>query len=142
LTDPAPEYTKGTRGLAVSTRVLVIEDHPMDRELVAELVEQEGYPVLEADSAEVGLGLAFADRPALILMDLQLPRMSGYEAIRRLKADPTTAHIPVLALTASVVGGGIRKASEAGADACLVKPLDTSNFRETLHRLLAASAAA
>ncbi len=126
----------------MSTRVLVIEDHPMDRELVAELVGQEGYPVLEADSAEVGLGLAFAERPALILMDLQLPRMSGYEAIRRLKADPTTAHIPVLALTASVVGGGIRKASEAGADACLVKPLDTSNFRETLHRLLAASAAA
>jgi two-component system cell cycle response regulator DivK len=121
---------------------LVIEDHPMDRELVTELVGQEGYQVLEADSAEAGLGLAFAERPALILMDLQLPRMSGYEAIRRLKADPATAHIPILALTASVVGGGIRKASEAGADACLVKPLDTSNFREALHRLLAASAAA
>lgn len=126
----------------MNARVLVIEDHPMDRELVVELVEQEGYPVLEADSAEVGLGLAFAERPALILMDLQLPRMSGYEAIRRLRGSPTTAGIPILALTASVVGAGIRKACEAGADACLVKPLDTSNFRETLHRLLAASAAA
>ena len=63
----------------------------------------------------------------LVLMDLQLPRMSGYEAIRRLRANPTTADIPILALTASVVGAGAR----------LVKPLDTSNFRETLHRLLA-----
>jgi len=108
----------------------------MDRELVVELVEQEGYQVLEADSAEAGLGLAFAERPALILMDLQLPRMSGYEAIRRLRADPTTAHIPVLALTASVVGAGIRKACDAGADVCLVKPLDTANFRDTLHKLL------
>ncbi|MGE5849244.1 MAG: response regulator [Candidatus Methylomirabilota bacterium] len=128
-------------GLAVNSRVLVIEDHPMDRELVVELVMQEGYAALEADSAEVGLGMAFAERPALILMDLQLPRMSGFEAIRRLRADPTTAHIPILALTASVVGAGIRKAGEAGADACLIKPLDTSNFRETLHRLLASGTA-
>lgn len=126
----------------MTSRVLVIEDHPMDRELVVELVELEGYPVLEADSAEEGLSLAVAERPALILMDLQLPRMSGFEAIRRLKADPTTAAIPVLALTASVVGGtAARKASEAGADACLIKPLDTSVFRQTLHRLLASRTA-
>jgi CheY-like chemotaxis protein len=103
-----------------------------------ELVEQEGYQVIEAGSAEEGLVLAVNDRPALILMDLALPGMSGFEAIRRLKADPKTSAIPILALTASVVGTGARKAGEAGADACLIKPLDTSVFRETLHRLLAA----
>lgn len=122
----------------MASGVLVIEDHPMDRELVVELVEQEGYQVIEAASAEEGLVLAVNDRPALILMDLALPGMSGFEAIRRLKADPKTAAIPILALTASVVGTGARKAGESGADACLIKPLDTSVFRETLHRLLAA----
>jgi len=125
----------------VASRVLVIEDHPMDRELVVELVEQEGYLVLQAGSAEEGLVLAVSERPALILMDLALPGMSGFEAIRRLKADPKTVAIPILALTASVVGTGARKAAEAGADACLIKPLDTSIFREILHRLLAATPA-
>ena len=120
----------------MASRVLVIEDHPMDRELVVELVEQEGYQAIEAASAEEGLVLAVNDRPALILMDLALPGISGFEAIRRLKADPNTAAIPILALTASVVGTGARKACEAGAGTCLIKPLDTSIFRQTLHRLL------
>ncbi|MBI2002885.1 MAG: response regulator [candidate division NC10 bacterium] len=86
-------------------RVLVVDDHLMSLELVSVLLAQEGNQVLAATSGEVGLCLAAAEAPDLILMDLQLPGMTGYEAIRRLKADPVTAAIPVLALTGSAMKG-------------------------------------
>jgi CheY-like chemotaxis protein len=117
-------------------RVLVVEDDPMSLELVTELLQQEAYQVLAAASGEVGLRLTAAERPDLILMDIHLPDMSGYEAIRRLKADPATATIPVLALTASAMRGDDRKVRETGADAYLTKPLDAQIFRETLRRFL------
>jgi CheY-like chemotaxis protein len=117
-------------------RVLVVEDDPMNLELVTELLQQEAYQVLAAASGEIGLRLTAAERPDLILMDLQLPGMTGYEAIRRLKANPATAAIPVLALTASAMRGDDRKARETGADAYLTKPLDAQILRETLRRLL------
>ena len=122
-------------------RVLVVDDHPMSLELVTELLEQEGNQVLAAASGEVGLRLAAAERPDLILMDLQLPGMTGYEAIRRLKADPATAAIPVLALTGSAMRGDDLKVREAGADGYLTKPLDARAFRETLRRILTPGAA-
>lgn len=117
-------------------RVLVVDDDSMSLELVTELLRQEGYQVLAATTAEVGLRLTAAQRPDLILMDLQLPGMTGYEAIRRLKADPVTAAIPVLALTASAMRGEERKARETGTDGYLTKPLDARVFRETLRRFL------
>lgn len=117
-------------------RVLVVDDHPMSLELVTELLQQQGNQVLAATSGEVGLRLAAAEAPDLILMDLQLPGMTGYEAIRRLKADPVTAAIPVLALTGSAMKGDDLKVREAGADGYLTKPLDAGAFRETLRRFL------
>ena len=122
-------------------RVLVVDDHPMSLELVTALLEQEGYQVLAAASGEVGLHLTAAEAPDLILMDLQLPGMTGYEAIRRLKADPATAAIPVLALTGSAMRGDDLKVREAGADGYLTKPLDARAFRETLRRILTPGAA-
>ncbi len=122
-------------------RVLVVDDHSMSLELVTELLEQEGNQVLAATSGEVGLRLAAAEAPDLILMDLQLPGMTGYEAIRRLKADPATAAIPVLALTGSAMRGDDLKVREAGADGYLTKPLDARAFRETLRRILTPGAA-
>jgi len=120
----------------MARRILVVEDNPVNLELVTELLEQEGYQVLTAESAEAALRLTLAERPDLILMDLQLPGMTGYEATRRLKADPSTATIPVLAITASAMLGDDLKAREAGCDGYLTKPLDTHTFRETLRRFL------
>ena len=121
-------------------RVLVVEDNPVNLELVTELLEQEGCQVLPAASAEAGLRDAEAEQPDLILMDLQLPGMTGYEATRQLKANPATATIPVLALTSFAMRGDDRKAREAGCDGYMAKPLDTDAFRETLRRFLSRGA--
>lgn len=117
-------------------RVLVVEDNPVNLELVTELLEQEGCEVLAAESAEAGLRLAAAEQPDLVLMDLQLPGMTGYEATRHLKAAPATASIPVLALTSHAMRGDDLKAREAGCDAHLTKPLNTNLFRKTLRQFL------
>ncbi len=124
----------------MSLRVLVVEDNPVNLELVTEVLKQEGYQVLTAESAEAGIRLAAAERPDLILMDLQLPGMTGYEATRRLKAHPATAAIPVLALTASAMRGDERMAFEAGCDAYLTKPLNLPLFRDTLRRFFPSGA--
>jgi CheY-like chemotaxis protein len=115
---------------------LVVEDNPVNLELVTELLEQEGCEVLAAHSAEVGIQLAQAERPNLVLMDVELPGMTGYEATRRLKATPATASIPVLVLTSHAMRGEVAEAREVGCDAYLAKPLDTRAFREALRRLL------
>ncbi len=119
-------------------RVLVVEDDPASRELVAALLEQAGCQVLTAAAAEIGLALATAERPDLILMDVQLPGLTGYAATRTLKADPATAAIPVVALTARAMSGSESEARDAGCDAYLTKPLDMEAFRDTLRRFLPA----
>ena len=116
--------------------VLVIEDNPVNLELVVAILELEGYQSLTAETAERGLRLAEAARPDLILMDLHLPGITGYEAARTLKTDPTTAAIPVVALTAQAMRGDEQRAREAGCDAYLTKPLDPEALRATLRRLL------
>lgn len=116
-------------------RVLVVEDNPVNLELVVALLEQERCEVLIAETADVALGLARTERPELILMDVQLPGMTGYEATRRLKADPATAHIPVVALTAQAMRGDEARATEAGCAGYLSKPLDRLKFHEMLDRL-------
>ena len=125
----------------VSLRVLVVEDNPVNLELITEVLMQEGYQVLTAQSAEAGLRLAVAGRPDLILMDMQLPGMTGYEVTHRLKANPATAAIPVIALTAYAMRGDELRAREAGCDAYLTKPLDLRAFRDTLRRLFPLGAA-
>jgi len=117
-------------------RVLVVEDDPVNQEVIAAFLEREGCQSLTADTAEEGLRLAAAERPDLILMDVQLPGMTGYKATRRLKADPATAAIPVVVLTAQAMREHESKARAAGCDAYLTKPLDPQRFRETLRRFL------
>jgi len=120
----------------MAPRVLVVEDNPVNLELVAALLESEGCGVILAETADVSLRLAAAERPDLIVMDIQLPGMSGHDATRRLKADPATAWIPVVALTAHAMRGEEARAREAGFDAFLTKPIDTQAFRATLRRFL------
>ena len=117
-------------------RVLVVEDNPVNLELVAALLESEGCEAILAETADASFRLAAAERPDLILMDIQLPGMSGHDAARRLKADPVTAGIPVVAITAHAMRGEEARAREAGFDAFLTKPIDTQAFRETLRRFL------
>ena len=119
----------------MSLRVLVVEDNPVNLELITEVLKQEGHQVFTAQSAEAGLRLVAAERPDLILMDIQLPGMTGYEVTHRLKGNPATAAIPVVALTASAMRGDDLKAREAGCDGYLTKPLDLRAFRETLRAL-------
>jgi CheY-like chemotaxis protein len=117
-------------------RVLVIEDDPVNQEVVSAFLEGEGCRILTADTAEEGLRLATAQRPGLIFMDGQLPGMTGYEATRRLKADPATATIPTVAFTAQAMRGEEERAAAAGCDAYITKPLDAEVFRQTLRRFL------
>jgi CheY-like chemotaxis protein len=118
------------------SRVLVIEDNPANLELVTTILEADGYQILTAEAAADGLRVAATERPDLILMDLHLPGMSGYDATRHLKADPATAAIPVVALTARAMRGDDEKAIEAGCNAYLTKPLDAQVLRKTLRRFL------
>jgi len=120
----------------MAPRVLVVEDSLVNLELVIALLEQEGCQVLTAESGEAALRLAGLERPDLILMDLQLPGMTGYEATQKLKADPATAAIPVVALTAQAMRGDEARGRQAGCDAYLTKPLEGRILRETLRRFL------
>lgn len=126
----------GSGGSTTAPRVLVVEDHPVSRELVTDLLNLEGCQILTAETAETALRLAATEQPDLILMDIDLPGMSGYNATRRLKADPTTAKIPVLAFTALAMRGEELKAREAGCEGVFTKPLDIRAFREALRRFL------
>ena len=120
----------------MAPRVLVVEDNAVNLELLIALLEQEGCEVLVAETADAGLRLARTAQPALILMDVQLPGMTGYEATRHLKADPATAAIPIVALTALAMQGEEERAKAAGCAGYLTKPLDTRVFRETVRKLL------
>lgn len=104
-------------------KVLVVEDVDFNRDLVVQLLEDK-YHVIEAVNGQEGLELAERERPELILMDLSLPVIDGWEATRRLKANDDLRSIPVIALTAHAMKGDEEKALAAGCDDYLVKPID------------------
>jgi two-component system cell cycle response regulator DivK len=104
--------------------ILIVEDNPRNMKLVRDVLNHAGYPTLEASTAEEGLALARAELPALVLMDVQLPGMDGVEALRCLRADPATAGVPVLALTAFAMKDDRERFLGAGFDGYLEKPLD------------------
>jgi two-component system cell cycle response regulator DivK len=106
----------------MSKRVLVVEDHEDNRRILRDLLTSAGYEPIEAVSGEEGVALAETHRPDLILMDIQLPGLDGYEATRRIKANPALRHIPVIAVTSYALSGDEVKAKEAGCDAYVTKP--------------------
>ena len=116
--------------------ILVVDDNQLNRELVSDVLEAAGYTVLQADSAEVGLETVRSVQPDLILMDIGLPGMDGYEALRRLKAQPATRAIPVIALTAFAMTGDEAQALRAGFDGYLTKPIQTRTLAATVQRWL------
>ena len=119
------------------TTILIIEDNEKNLKLVRDVLQANGYSTLEARSAEDGIALAHARMPDLILMDIHLPGISGVEAIARLRADATTANIPVVAVTASVMQHDLNRITDAGFDGYVAKPISLKGFLETVRSVLA-----
>lgn len=115
--------------------VLVVEDNERNRKLVRTILEFRGYEVIECDDGEPSIALAKERRPALILMDIELPKLDGISALKRLREDPATASIPVAAVTASVTPGERERVVAAGFDAYIAKPIDMAVFNEAVDRL-------
>ena len=105
-------------------RILAIEDHEENRRLLRDLLTSVGYELIEAVTGEEGVMLAETHVPDLILMDIQLPGIDGYEATRRIKANPALRHIPIIVVTSYALSGDDLKAREAGCDLYLSKPFD------------------
>ena len=108
--------------------VLVVEDTPANMKLLAMLLRKEGYEVLQAWSAEEGIEVARAKRPALILMDVQLPGLDGLSATRILKSDAATSNVPVIAVTALAMSGDEERIRAAGCDGYVSKPIRYKQF--------------
>jgi two-component system cell cycle response regulator DivK len=106
----------------MSGRILVVEDQVDNQQILRDLLTSFGYEVVEAEDGEQALSVAAAKRPDLIVMDVQLPIVDGYEATRRLKADPMLQLIPVIIVTSYALSGDEVEAREAGCDAYLSKP--------------------
>jgi two-component system cell cycle response regulator DivK len=106
----------------MSKRILVIEDQEDNRRIVRDLLTSAGYDLIEAVTGEEGVSMAETQRPDLILMDIQLPGLDGYEATRRIKANPALRHIPIIVVTSYALSGDEAKAREAGCDGYVAKP--------------------
>ena len=118
------------------TKILLVEDNEMNRDMLSRRLERKGYAIAIATDGQQGVGMAIADLPALILMDMSLPVIDGWEATRRIKADARTKHIPVIALTAHAVQGDEQKAKEAGCDDYDTKPVELPRLLEKMEALL------
>ena len=115
-------------------RILVVEDDADNRRIVVKTLSVEGYEIIEATDGIQALAHAQADQPDLILMDLALPNMDGWEAARRLKSDPRTRTIPIVALTAVAMRGDEEQARAAGCDDYLSKPARPLAIREMVRK--------
>ncbi|OLC52143.1 MAG: two-component system response regulator [Chloroflexi bacterium 13_1_40CM_4_68_4] len=114
--------------------VLIVEDNEKNMKLARDVLQFKGFRTLSAASAEDGIALASAEHPDLILMDIQLPGMDGIAALRRLRTNPDTAKIPVIAFTASVMKEDRDRFDAAGFDGRILKPIDVKDFPEQVRR--------
>jgi two-component system cell cycle response regulator DivK len=117
-------------------RILIIEDNPANMKLAVFLLEKEGHEVIQAQDAEEGIRLTHELLPVLILMDVQLPGMDGLEATRLLKADPSTSHIKIVALTAFAMRGDREKIMAAGCDDYVAKPIRYKEFLKVVAEMI------
>jgi len=117
--------------------ILIVEDNPRNMKLVRDVLQVKGHTTLEATTAEDGIVLAKEKVPDLVLMDIQLPGMNGIQALGVLRADPATASIPVIAVTASVMQQDRKLITEAGFDGYIGKPINLAEFLQTVSAQLA-----
>ncbi|MCK9588211.1 MAG: response regulator [Terrimicrobiaceae bacterium] len=119
------------------SRILLVEDNEMNRDMLSRRLARRGHEILLAVDGAEGVARASADLPDLILMDMSLPVLDGWEATRRIKADPATAKIPVIALTAHAMAGDREQALGAGCDDYDTKPIELDRLVEKIATLLA-----
>jgi len=117
--------------------VLLVEDNEKNMKLARDILRFKGYRVTEATTGEDAVASAGAEPPDLVLMDIQLPGIDGIEAFRRIRSDPKTAKVPVVALTASVMAGDRERFDKAGFDGFIAKPIDVKQFPDQVASYLA-----
>ncbi|MDA7965787.1 response regulator [Ruegeria sp.] len=121
------------------TKVLLVEDNEMNRDMLSRRLTRKGFIVVAATNGLEGVSMAGSETPDIILMDMSLPEIDGWEATRRIKAAPETASIPVVALTAHAMASDREKALDAGCDDFDTKPVELSRLLEKMAKLLPAS---
>ncbi|HXT69597.1 MAG TPA: response regulator [Vicinamibacterales bacterium] len=121
-------------------RILIVEDNELNRDVLSRRLSARNFHVLIATHGREGLRFAETERPDLILMDLGMPEIDGWECARRLKASPTTRQIPIIALTAHAMRGERERALEAGCDEFDTKPIDFTGLLAKMERLLRVAA--
>ena len=120
----------------MNKRILMIEDTEDNRQLMRDLLGSAGYELLEAVDGAAGVAMATKHKPDLILMDIQLPIVDGYEATRRIKADPALRHIPIIAVTSYALSGDEAKARAVGCDGYVAKPFSPRQLLAKIQELL------
>ena len=120
----------------MSKRILIVEDNDLNMKLLHDLLEAHGYATLQTKDGREALKLARQHRPDLILMDIQLPEVSGLEVTRWIKADDDLTTIPIIAVTAFAMKGDEEKIREGGCEAYIAKPISVTNFLQTVRRFL------
>ena len=123
------------------TKILLVEDNEMNRDMLSRRLTRRGYEIVMAMDGEQGVAMATSESPALILMDMSLPGIDGWEATRQIKAAPATRAIPVIALTAHAMEGDREKALAAGVDDFDTKPVELERLLGKIEALLARNAA-
>jgi two-component system cell cycle response regulator DivK len=122
-------------------KVLLVEDNEMNRDMLSRRLIRRGFQVVFAVDGQQGIDLAGSERPDIILMDMSLPAIDGWEATRRVKADNATRSVPVIGLTAHAMAGDREKAIEAGCDDYETKPVELDRLISKIERLLGAAKA-
>ncbi|MBN2006841.1 MAG: response regulator [Anaerolineae bacterium] len=120
----------------MGAKILYIEDNPGNRMLVQRILLVEDYDVFEAEDGPTGIEIALREKPDLILMDMNLPDLDGYELTRRMRAIPELAHIPIIAMTANVMQGDREKTLAAGCSGYIPKPIDVDELPNQVARFL------
>jgi two-component system, cell cycle response regulator DivK len=120
----------------MSKRILVVEDQDDNRRILRDLLTASGYELIEAVDGEQGLAAAQTEHPDLILMDIQLPGMDGYEVTRRIRADEALRSVPIIAVTSYALSGDDQKAFAAGCDAYVTKPFSPRNLLAKIREYL------
>ena len=121
-------------------KILLIEDNEMNRDMLSRRLERKGFEVIIATDGQAGVDMASSTSPDIILMDLSLPGIDGWEATRQIKADPATQAIPIIALTAHAMAGDEDKARKAGCDDYDTKPINLNRLLDKIKNLLGSHA--
>ena len=124
------------KGVQMAKTVLIVEDNELNMKLFHDLLDSKGYNILQTKDGMEALKIARSDKPDLILMDIQLPEVSGLEVTKWIKEDDDLRHIPVIAVTAFAMKGDEEKILEGGCEAYIAKPISVANFLSTVEKFL------